>query len=93
MKELEFEIYKLVKSYFDKKLEGFNFWEDPLEDEVFDKVANMQEDIVDLLNKTEHEIDCELEEFNAQIAKRNWVANKKAEIKRNMEIDRSFGLI
>lgn len=93
MKELETEICKLIKLYFDKKLKGFNFWDDPLEDKIEDMVENVIEDMTDMLEETDRDIDWELEEFNEKQAERDWVMAKKLEQKRNLEIDRSLGLL
>lgn len=93
MKELEKKISALVWNYFDEKLKGFNFWEDSIEDKIEDMIDSVVEDMTDMLKETDRDIDWELEEFNEQQAKRDWIATKKLETKRNMELDRSFGLL
>lgn len=93
MKELEKKISALVWNYFDEKLEGFNFWEDQIEDKIEDMIENAIEDMADILEETDRDIDWELEEFNEQQAERDWVMSRKLEQRRNLEIDRSLGLL
>lgn len=93
MKELKKKISALVWNYFDEKLEGFNFWEDPLEDKIEDMIDSVVEDMTNILEETDRDIDWELQEFNEQQAKRDWAATKRAEIRRNLELDRSLGLL
>lgn len=93
MKELKKKISALVWNYFDEKLERFNFWDDSLEDKIEDMIDNALEDMTNILEETDRDIDWELQEFNEQQARRDWVATKRAEIRRNLELDQSLGLL